>query len=150
MRARIWKWLLLTIAGPIAIILIVVGAWIVSQRIAFERVNITDALLRDTKYDPAAHFRFDRACTFSPESDDDSFWFRARGYRQLDDSIYLADPLIQWSLVLIDDGAKTYRKLYVIDEQVKSPGYVCNSKITLRTEIADGRVVAFVEETRGR
>jgi len=70
-----------------------------------------------------------------------------RGYRHLD-LIYLPDTFTHWTLVLIDDSKKTYRILYAYDPLVKSSGIVCNPKITLRTEISDGRLTAYVEETR--
>lgn len=53
-----------------------------------------------------------------------------------------------WSLVLIDDSKKTYRILYAIDPVVKSPGWACNPKITLRTEVIDGQLKAYIEQYR--
>jgi hypothetical protein len=59
------------------------------------------------------------------------------------------EPTIFWHLLLINDGEKTYRTLYVYDPVVESPEIVCNAKITLRTEKIDGRLRAYVEEARG-
>jgi hypothetical protein len=146
MIARALKLLALVVGGFILILVIGVGVWIVADRIAYEKADITSALLRDGRYDPAEHFTFDRACTYPPEFDDSSSLFR-RGYRQLD-LIYLPDTFTHWTLVLIDDSKKTYRVLYAIDPLVKSSGLVCNPKITLRTEISGGRLTAYVEEAR--
>jgi hypothetical protein len=146
MTARALKLVALVVGGFILIVLIGVGAWIVADRIAYEKADITSALLRDGRYDPAEHFAFERACTYPPEGNE-SWRLFERGYRQLD-LIYLPDTFTHWTLVLIDDSKKTYRILYAVDPLVKSSGTVCNPKITLRTEISGGRLTAFVEQAR--
>jgi hypothetical protein len=146
MIARALKLVALVVGGFILILLIGVGVWIVADRIAYEKADITTALLRDGRYDPAEHFTFERACTYPPEGDE-SWRLFERGYRHLD-LIYLPDTFTHWTLVLIDDSKKTYRILYAVDPVVKSSGTVCNPKITLRTEISGGRLTAYVEQAR--
>jgi len=146
MNARIVKSFALVIGAPIALLLIGVGIFLLTDYIAYQKVEITTALLRDGRYDPAQHFTFDRACTFPPESGSayDLLW--KRGYRELD--AIVPDTFTNWTLVLIDDKEKTFRTLYVLEPSVKIGSVVCNSKITLRTEVSDGHLTAYVEEER--
>jgi hypothetical protein len=116
MIARALKLVALVVGGFILILLIGVGVWIVADRIAYEKADITTALLRDGRYDPAEHFTFERACTYPPEGDE-SWRLFERGYRHLD-LIYLPDTFTHWTLVLIDDSKKTYRILYAVDPVV--------------------------------
>ena len=146
MRIRLLKWLSLIVGGLASILVVGVGVWVVTEQRAFERVNVTAALLRDGRYDPSEHFKFDRACTFPPEGSGYEL-LEGRGYRSVD-TIYLPDTFTHWSLTLINDSDKSYRTLYVVDPVVKSAGFVCHSKITLRTEISEGHVRAYVEEAR--
>ena len=146
MNARIVKLFALLVGGPIALLLIGVGAYLLTDYIAYRKVEITTALLRDGKYDPARDFTFDRACTFPPESGLAYDLLTQRGYRELD--AIVPDTYTNWTLVLIDDNKKTFRTLYVLEPSVKFGGIVCNSKITLRTEISDGRLTAYVEEAK--
>ena len=142
------KSLVLMIGGPIALLLIGVAIYLFTDYIAYQRVEITTALLRDGMYDPAQHFTFDRACTFPPESSGAYDFLSKRGYRELD--AIVPDTFTNWTLVLIDDGKRTFRTLYALEPVVKSPGIICNPKITLRTGMSDGHLTAYVEEARVR
>jgi hypothetical protein len=62
------------------------------------------------------------------------------------DSILLPDTLTHWTLVLIDDANKTYRTLYARERVVHLGRLGCVPKITLRTEIRNGELTAYVEE----
>jgi hypothetical protein len=148
MNARILKSLVLIIGGPTALLLIGVAIYLLSDYIAYQKVEITTALLREGMYDPARHFIFDRACTFRPESSGTYDLLSKRGYRELD--AIFPDTFTNWTLVLIDDSKKTFRTLYVLEPRVKSPGVVCNRNIALRTEMSDGHLTAYVEEARLR
>jgi len=148
MVVRIVKWLALIIGALIGALAICIGLFLIYIRIEFEQVNITDALLRKGRYDPAQHFVFERACIFPPESSAGYSLLEARGYRHIEELVYLPDTFVHWSVALIDDNQKTYRLLFAIDPLVKSPGLVCNSRITLRTEMIQGKAVAYVEEAR--
>jgi hypothetical protein len=145
MNMRIVKSLVL-VCAPIVLILIGVGGFLVRDHIAYQKVEITTALLRDGKYDPSRYFAFDRACTFPPESGGAYLLLESRGYRDLDP--ILPDTFTNWTLVLIDDNKKTFRTLYVLQPRVKFDKTVCNPKITLRTEMSDGQLTAYVEEAR--
>lgn len=138
----------LVVGAPILLILIGVGIFLVGDYIAYQKVEITTALLRDGKYDPSRYFTFDRACTFPPESGGAYQLLESRGYRELDP--IFPDTFTNWTLVLIDDSKKTFRTLYVLEPRVKFNAGVCNSKITLRTEMSDGQLTAYVEEARIR
>jgi hypothetical protein len=146
MLVRCIKLFVQAVAGLLLAFVAAVGIYIVSDRIEFSRVNITDALVRDGRYDPAEHFVFDRACTTSAGSSGEPA-IRVEGYTETD--WVDREPTIFWHLVLINDGEKTYRNLYVYDPVVESPGTLCNATITLRTEKVDGRLRAYVEEERG-
>jgi len=88
----------------------------------------------------APQFKFDRACLFNPESR-----FHNRDYDGVD-SILLPNTFTHWTLVLIDDSNKTYRTLYAHEPDVKLGRLGCVPKITLRTEIRNGELTAYVEE----
>jgi hypothetical protein len=116
--------------------------------IQYQKVEITSALLRDGRYDPALHFTFDRACVFPPESALAYTWFTARGYRELDK--IFPDTFTNWTLVLVDDNKKTFRTLYVLEPSVKfGGGIICNSNITLETAKVNGQITAYVKEAKG-
>jgi hypothetical protein len=138
----------LIVGTPILLVLIGVGIFLVGDYIAYQKVEITTALLRDGKYDPSRDFTFDRACTFPPESGGAHLLLVSRGYRELDP--IFPDTFTNWTLVLINDSKKTFRTLYVLEPMVKFNAGVCNSKITLRTEMLDGQLTAYVEEARIR
>jgi hypothetical protein len=146
MNGRLVKFLV--VGAPILLVLIGVGSFLVGDYIAYQKVEITTALLRDGKYDPSRYFNFDRACTFPPESGGAYLLLEARGYRELDP--IFPDTFTNWTLVLIDDSKKTFRTLYVLEPRVKFNTAVCNPKITLRTEMSDGKLTAYVEEARMR
>jgi len=146
MGARIVKSFALAICGSMVLLLAGVGIYLLTDYIAYQKVEITTALLRDGKYDPAQHFTFDRACIFPPESGSAYDLLSKRGYRELD--AIVPDTFTNWTLVLIDDKKKTFRTLYALEPSVKFGGTVCNSKITLRTEVSDGHLTAYVEEAK--
>ena len=146
MLVRIVKWISLTIVGLILELVIAAAVLIVPDMIAFNKVDITDILVREGRYDPAEHFSFDRACTRSVGGRGSELY--SSGYMQLDRT-ELPDPDVYWPLELINDRDKTYRILYGFGPTVEAPGLVCNSKITLRTEKVDGQLRAYVEEARG-
>lgn len=148
MIVRILKWFAAIFGGLILIMIVGVVVWIVQDDLAFAKVNITDALVRDGKYDPAEHFTFDRACIYPPEWDD-SFLLEQRGYEGEGMLVPASlDPLTFWTVILIDDHKKTYRKLFALERTVQSPGLVCNSSITLRTQTVDGRLTTYLEQDR--
>jgi len=62
------------------------------------------------------------------------------------DSILLPDTFTHWTLVLIDDSNKTYRKLYALEPVVHLGRLGCVPNITLRTEIRNGELTAYVAE----
>jgi hypothetical protein len=96
--------------------------------------------VRDGIYEPPPQFKFDRACLFNPESG-----FHNRDYDEVD-SILLPNTFTHWTLVLIDDTNKTYRTLYAHEPDVKLGRLGCVPKITLRTEIRNGELTAYVAE----
>ena len=148
LNVRIAKSLAVVVGAPIALLLAGVAILLITDYMAYQKVEITTALLRDGRYDPAKHFTFDRACTFPPESGGAYDFLWKRGYRELDE--IFPDTFTNWTLVLIDDSKKTFRTLYALEPSVRSPGAVCNLRITLRTEMSDGHVTAYVEEARMR
>jgi|SRR5580704_622103 hypothetical protein len=145
---RILKWFALVVGGLILMLVVGILAFFTWLHFDFERFNITDALVRDGRYDPAEHYKFDRACT-SYAGDSGFFDLLERGYTHVD-LAYVDEPTAVWPLVLIDDSQKTFQILYGREFVVKAPGTVCNPKITLRTETVNGRLRAYVEEARGR
>jgi hypothetical protein len=145
MIGRIVKIFALAIGAAVAILIIGVGVYLVIDYVAYQKVEITTALLRNGKYDPSQYFTFDRACVFPPESSLADTWLSQRGYHQLD--TIFPDTYTNWTLVLIDDNKKTFRTLYVLEPKVKFGGQIiCNSKITLQTVAADGFITAYVKE----
>lgn len=143
---RILKIMLATILCVIAAPLVGGGIYFFSDYRAYHNAEITTALIRDGKYDPAEHFSFDRACVFPPESALADTWFSQRGYQQL--SPIIPDSYTNWTLVLVDDARRTFRTLYVLEPRVRFGGkIVCNPRITLRIKSFDGGLVAYVEET---
>lgn len=125
------------------------GFYLLSDYRAYRSAEITSALIRDGKYDPAEHFRFDRACVFPPESGLADTWFSQRGYRQLDPIV--PDTYTNWTMILVDDQRKTFRTLYVLEPKVRFGGaVVCNPKLTLRTKSSDEGLVAYVDEAGAR
>jgi hypothetical protein len=71
--------------------------------------------------------------------------FNDRGYDEVD-SILLPNTISHWTLVLIDDANKTYRTLYAFEPDVKLGRLGCVPKITLLTEIRNGKLTAYVAE----
>jgi hypothetical protein len=145
MSSRTIKLLAFTVCSLIALLLVGVSTPLLIDYIQYQKVEITSALLRDGKYNPALHFTFDRACVFPPESGLAYTWLTERGYRELDK--IFPDTFTNWTLVLIDDNKKTFRTLYVLEPSVKfGGGIICNSKITLETVTVDGQTTAYVKE----
>jgi len=140
MIARILKIIALIIATPIVLLVLGVAYFLIDTEIDYRRAEITTALVRDGIYEPARYFKFDRACFFSPET-----MFSDDGYEEVD-GILLPNTLTHWTLVLIDDGNKTYRTLYGHEPEVKLGRDGCVPKATLRTEIRNGELTFFVEE----
>jgi hypothetical protein len=140
MIARIVKIIALIIATPIVLLVLAVAYFVVTTRIDYRNAEITTALVRDGVYRPPPRFKFDRACLFGPES-----MLNDRGYDEVD-SILLPDTFTHWTLVLIDDSNKTYRKLYALEPVVHLGRLGCVPKITLRTEIRNGELTAYVAE----
>jgi hypothetical protein len=140
MIARIVKIIALVIATPIMLLVLGVVYFVVTTDIDYRNAEITTALVRDGIYKPPPQFKFDRACLFAPESG-----FHDSGYDEVD-SILLPNTISHWTLVLIDDASKTYRTLYAFEPDVKLGRLGCVPKITLRTEIRDGELTAYVEE----
>jgi hypothetical protein len=68
LNVRIAKSLAVVVGAPVALLLAGVAIFLITDYMAYQKVEITTALLRDGRYDPAEHFTFDRACTFPPES----------------------------------------------------------------------------------
>src|SRR4051812_34092526 len=99
MTSRVVKLGIVAVCGLSAILLIGLLAVVLMDYRDYQRVEITSALLRDGKYDPAAHFAFDRACVFPPESALAHTLLTERGYRE-PDKIF-PDTLTNWTLVLI-------------------------------------------------
>jgi hypothetical protein len=127
MFARIVKIIALVIATPIVLLVLGVAYFLITTEIDYRNAEITTALVRDGIYRPPPHFKFDRACLLPPEN-----FFFDRGYDEVD-SILLPDTLTHWTLVLIDDGNKTYRKLYALEPLVHfawdvSPRSPCEPK----------------------
>jgi hypothetical protein len=137
---RIVKIIALIIATPIVLLVLAVAYFLITTDIDYRNAEITTALVRDGIYKPPPQFKFDRACLFGPES-----MFNDRGYDEVD-TILLPDTLTHWTLVLVDDANKTYRTLYARERVVKLGRLGCVPKITLRTEIRNGELTAYVEE----
>jgi hypothetical protein len=144
MIARIVKIIALVIATPIVLLVLGVAYFVVTTQIDYRNAEITTALVRDGIYEPARHFKFDRACLFGPES-----MFNDRDYDEVD-SILLPDTFTHWTLVLIDDGNKTYRTLYALEPVVHLGRLGCVPMITLRAEIRNGKLTAYVAEDYAR
>jgi hypothetical protein len=140
MIARIVKIIAPVIAMPIVLLVIGVIYVLIAIETKYRNAEITTALVRDGIYEPARHFKFDRACLFNPESG-----FHNRDYAEVD-SILLPDTFTHWTLALIDDGNKTYRTLYALEPVVHLGRLGCVPKITLRTEIRNGELTAYVAE----
>jgi len=136
----------LFVGGTIAFVIIGVCYFLFVDYLAYKKVEITTALVREGKYEPARHFAFDRACTFPPESGLAYDLLSQRGYREID--AIVPDTFTNWTLVLIDDSKKTFRTLYVLDPVVKFDRIVCSPQITLRTKMSDGHLTAYVEEAK--
>lgn len=116
---------------------------IVSDRIAYNKVEITTALLREGRYDPREHFSFTRACVFPPGAGPPEEAFRS-GYRELDGIV--PESHTHWTLVLLDDSRKTYLQLYVQDPKVRFGGpIVCSPKLRLRTTAIDNTLQVEVD-----
>jgi hypothetical protein len=144
MKHRIKKLFGLVICGAFALLFIAAGFYFLSDYIAYQKMEITTPLLRDGKYDPARHFKFDRACVFPPESALADTWLSQRGYRELD--AMFPDTYTHWTLVLVDDDAKTFRTLYVLESKVKFGGQItCDPKLTLKAALSDGHITARAE-----
>jgi hypothetical protein len=137
---RIVKIIALIIATPIVLLVLGVVYFVVTTDIDYRNAEITTALVRDGIYKPPPQFKFDRACLFNPESG-----FHNRDYDEVD-SILLPNTFTHWTLVLIDDTNKTYRTLYAHEPDVKLGRLGCVPKITLRTEIRNGELTAYVAE----
>jgi hypothetical protein len=60
MLVRCIKLFVQAVAGLLLAFVATVGIYIVYNNIKFNRVDITDALVRDGRYDPAEHFVFFR------------------------------------------------------------------------------------------
>lgn len=145
MTTRAVKLFAFAVGGLSLIPLIGGGIYLLTDYIAYRKVEITGLLLREGKYDPSHYFTFDRACVFPTESSLASTWFSQRGYRELD--TIFPDTFTHWTLVLIDDSKKTFRTLYVLEPKVRFGGQIiCNPTITLRTRVSDGHITAYVEE----
>jgi hypothetical protein len=145
MNSRVVKLFGLVVGGLILIPLIGVGIYLLTDYIAYQKVEITTPLLQDGKYDPAKHFTFDRACVFPTESTLANTWLSQRGYHELD--TIFPDTYTHWTLVLVDDSTKTFRTLYILEPKVGFGGQIiCNSTITLRTKVSDGHIIAYVVE----
>ena len=120
---------------------IVIAYYLISERLAYQKVEITTALLRDGKYDPAKHFAFDQVCVFPPE------WvfsgeLAGKNYRPLDP--IFPESHVHWTLILLDGRNKTFRTLYVADPKVRFGGQtVCDPGIELSTKLVDGVPVAY-------
>ena len=140
MIVRIVKIVALIIATPIVLLVLGVVYFVVTTDIDYRNAEITTALVRDGIYEPPPQFKFDRACLFNPESG-----FHNRDYDEVD-SILLPNTFTHWTLVLIDDTNKTYRTLYAHEPDVKLGRLGCVPKITLRTEIRNGELTAYVAE----
>ena len=140
MMLRTLKIVALVIATPIVLLVLGVVYFIVTTDIDYRNAEITTALVRDGIYKPPPQFKFDRACLFNPESG-----FHNRDYDEVD-SILLPNTFTHWTLVLIDDTNKTYRTLYAHEPDVKLGRLGCVPKITLRTEIRNGELTAYVAE----
>ena len=139
--------LLIIVGGLVALILTGVTYHLVLDDRAYQRSEITTALLRDGWYDPAQHFKFDRACVFPPESVLADTWLSQRGYREID--AIFPDTYTNWTIVLIDEQGKTFRTLYVLESKIKFGGKtICNPNIPLRTMSTNGNIVAYVDEVR--
>ena len=116
------------------------GLYLFSDYRSYRKAEITTALIREGRYDPAEHFSFDRACVFPPESALADTWFSQRGYRQLDPM--LPDTYANWTLMLVDDQRK-----YVLEPKVRFGGnVVCSPKLVLRTKSSHDGLVAYVDE----
>lgn len=149
MSLRIIKFLLLASCGLVAVLVVAVAAVLLMDHLAYQKVEITSALLRDGKYDPSAHFTFDRACVFPAKSSMAYTWLIERGYRELDQ--IFPDTFTNWTVVLIDDNKRTFRILYALQPRVKlSGGIICNSKITLEAVTVDSQTTAYVKEANAR
>ena len=142
---RFLKFLLYALAAVIFLPILVIGYDLISERIAYQRAEITSVLIRDGKYDPAEHYAFERGCIFPPEW---TFTGEPSGlqYRHLDQ--IFPESHVHWTLVLIDDKEMTFRTLYIVDRVVRFNGQsACSPKITLRTKLVDGVTVAYVPDT---
>jgi hypothetical protein len=141
------KLLITAIGGLVALVLVGVAYHLGSDYRAYQKAEITTALLRDGRYDPAQHFRFDRACVFPPESVLADTWLSQRGYQEID--AIFPDTYTNWTLVLIDDQERTFRTLYILESKIKFGGKViCNPNTPLRIASTNGNTVAYVDEVR--
>jgi hypothetical protein len=141
MIARIVKIIALVIATPIVLLVLGVIYVLIAIETKYRNAEITTALVRDGIYEPARHFKFDRACLVGPES-----IFLEHGYAPEVDTFPLPDTFVRWTLVLINESNKTYRTLYAREPVVHLGRLGCVPKITLRTEIRNRELTAYVEE----
>jgi len=102
--------------------------------------QITDTLARERQYDPAKKFTFDRVCVIQPEAGVPSDILEKK-YQALDS--YVGTGNIEWSLVLINDKDRTYRRLWVAGGVVAFDGQaICVPKLTLVVEETPAGLVA--------
>ncbi len=134
---------MLTLLGA-ALLFAAIGAAIVwLEFLAPSDTRITDVLLRDRRYDPAKKFTFDRACVYPPEAGTPNEMYD-RKYRQLDPD--LPGSHTNWTLLLIDDHAKTYRHLWIEDPRVAFDGKsLCVPKLVLIVEETPTGLVAHAQ-----
>jgi hypothetical protein len=143
---KIVKWLLLT-SGAVVLSIAAFATWyIISDKIAYSRVEITSILLAEARYDPAEHFAFDRACISAAEASLAYELLLSRGYEEVDP--IFPESHIHWSLVLIDDKKWTFRTLYGVEPQIHLADHsICAKKMRLTTKIENGIITAYVDAT---
>jgi hypothetical protein len=140
------RFIIYSVVGLLVLVLVpllAIAFFVIGEKLSYNRVEITSVLLREGKYDPSEHFRFDKACVFPPESAL-AGGLRSKGYREIDQ--IFPESHINWTLVLIDEKEKTFRTLYVLNPEVRFGGQIlCGTRLVLVTKIVDGVTVAQVE-----
>lgn len=140
---RLFRIVLYSVAVGILIVVGLVTYTLVAERAAYNNVEITSLLLRDGRYDPGEHYKFSRACVYP----DSSLPTEALlgGYKEID--AILPESHVHWTMILFDDSARTFRRLYALNPKVRFEGGIaCSPRLYVRTKTVDGAIVANAHE----
>lgn len=140
---RLLRILLVCVGAVLAVFVALIVYTLISERMAYNNAEITSLLLRDGRYDPREHFEFSRACVY-PDSSLPTEALRD-GYKELD--AILPESHLHWTVVLFDDGKRTFRRLYALNPKVRFDGAItCSLRLYIRTRTVNGATVADATE----